>query len=129
MKVRLLVLVLFAVSAAWSQTLTGDVLGAHDLSMSGSSHIQGAMSAACLYCHVPHSGSGKSALWGQTLSNQIYTTYVSTTAQNTTVQPPLGQDSALCLSCHDGTVGVGQVTPYGPYICLLYTSDAADEED
>jgi len=116
MKSRLLVLLLLTVSAAWSQTQIGDVLGAHDLSMSGSSHIQGSMSAACLYCHVPHSGSGKSALWGQTLSNQIYTTYVSNTAQNTTVQPPLGQDSSLCLSCHDGTVGVGQVTPYGPYM-------------
>jgi predicted CXXCH cytochrome family protein len=116
MKLRLLGLVMIAVSVGWSQTQTGDVLGAHDLSMSGSSHIQGAMSAACLYCHVPHSGSGKSALWGQTLSSQVYSTYVSSTAQNTTVQPPLGQDSSLCLSCHDGTVGVGQVTPYGPYI-------------
>jgi predicted CXXCH cytochrome family protein len=116
MKVRLLALVMIAVSVGWSQTQTGDVLGAHDLSMSGTSHIQGSMSAACLYCHVPHSGSGKSALWGQTLSNQLYSTYVSSTAQNTTVQPPLGQDSSLCLSCHDGTVGVGQVTPYGPYI-------------
>src|SRR5664279_90815 len=115
MRFRLVVFVLAVSAAVWSQTQTGDVLGSHDLSMSGTSHIQGSMSAACLYCHVPHSGSGKSALWGQTLSNQIYTTYVSNTAQNTTVQPPLGQDSSLCLSCHDGTVGVGQVTPYGPY--------------
>jgi hypothetical protein len=98
-----------------SQT-TGDVLGAHDLSMAGSSHIQGSMSAACLYCHVPHSGRGKAALWGQTYSNQIYSTYVSKTAQNTTVQPPVGEASSMCLSCHDGTVAVGQVTPYGPFI-------------
>jgi predicted CXXCH cytochrome family protein len=104
-----------AASCLQGQT-TGDVLGAHDLSMGGTSHIQGSMSAACLYCHVPHSGQGKSALWGQTMSSQIYSTYVSKTAQNTTVQPPLGQDSSLCLSCHDGTVAVGQVTPYGPYI-------------
>jgi len=116
MKVRLSALFLIAVSVGWSQTQTGDVLGAHDLSMGGTSHIQGSMSAACLYCHVPHSGSGKSALWGQTLSSQMYSTYVSSTVQNTTVQPPLGQDSSLCLSCHDGTVAVGQVTPYGPYL-------------
>ena len=119
MKFGSLVLVLAATTLGVSQTpppATSDVLGSHDLSMGGTSHIQGSMSAACLYCHVPHSGSGKSALWGQTLSNQIYSTYVSNTAQNTTTQPPLGQDSSLCLSCHDGTVAVGQVTPYGPYI-------------
>jgi predicted CXXCH cytochrome family protein len=110
----LLLLVFVGVGCAYAQT--GDVLGSHDLSMGGSSHIQGSMSAACLYCHVPHSGGGPAALWGQTLSNQLYSTYVSKTAQNTTVQPPLGQDSSLCLSCHDGTVAVGQVTPYGPFI-------------
>jgi len=116
MRTLQLVVVICLAAAAKAQTQFGDVLGSHDLSMSGTSHIQGAMSAACLYCHVPHSGSGKSALWGQQLSNQIYNTYVSSTAQNTTVQPALGQDSSLCLSCHDGTVAVGQVTPYGPYM-------------
>lgn len=113
MKLKLLAFVVIAVSLACAQS--GDVLGSHDLSLSGGSHIKGSMSAACLYCHVPHSGSGKMALWGQTLSNQLYSTYVSPTAQNTTVQPPLGENSSLCLSCHDGTVAVGQVTPYGPY--------------
>src|SRR5581483_2413193 len=82
--------------------------------MGGTAKIKGQMSAACLYCHAPHSGIGKGPLWGQTLSSQVYSTYVSTTAQNTTVQPPLGEASSLCLSCHDGTVGVGQVRPYGP---------------
>lgn len=113
MKVRVLVFLLSAASLALAQS--GDVLGVHNLSMGGTSKIKGQMSAACLYCHVPHSGSGKTALWGQTLSSQVYSTYVSTTVQNTTVQPPLGQDSSLCLSCHDGTVAVGQAAPYGPY--------------
>lgn len=113
MTARVLAFVLSAASLAIAQS--GDVLGAHNLSMSGTSKIKGQMSAACLYCHVPHSGTGKTALWGQTLSSQVYSTYVSSTVQNTTVQPPLGQDSSLCLSCHDGTVAVGQVTPYGAY--------------
>jgi predicted CXXCH cytochrome family protein len=108
-----MLLMLAAVSAL---AQTGDVLGSHDLSMSGGSHIKGSMSGACLYCHVPHSGPSKGGpLWGQTLSTQIYSTYVSDTAENTTTQPVLGADSSLCLSCHDGTVAVGQVVPYGPY--------------
>ena len=113
MKARACMFVWVAVAAALAQT--SDVLGAHDLSLSGGSRIKGQMSAACLYCHVPHSGGGKSALWGQTYSSQMYQTYTSNTEQNSAVQPELGQDSSMCLSCHDGTVAVGTVVPYGPY--------------
>ena len=73
------------------------------------------MSAACLYCHAPHSGVSKGPLWSQTFSTQTYTQlYSSDTFQNTTVQPTLGDASSLCLSCHDGTVAPGQMVPYGP---------------
>lgn len=99
----------------WAQNPpTGDVLGAHNLSMSGSSPVKGASSAACLYCHAPHSGlGGKTPLWSQTLSSQTYTLYNSTTVQNQAAQPMLGGPTSLCLSCHDGTVAVGQLNPYG----------------
>jgi predicted CXXCH cytochrome family protein len=91
-----------------------DVLGVHDLS-SGGSRVKGGMSSACLYCHAPHTGIGKGPLWSQQLSTQIYTQlYSSDTLQNTPVQPPLGESSSLCLSCHDGTVAPGQTAPYGP---------------
>jgi len=113
MKVSLVALL--ALVAGIGRAQTGDVLGTHDLSMSGGSRITGQMSAACLYCHVPHSGIGKGPLWGQTFSSSTYSTYTSNTEQNSSVQPELGQASSLCLSCHDGTVAVGQVTPYGPY--------------
>ena len=74
-------------------------------------------SDACLYCHAPHSGVGtpNGALWSQTLSMQTYTAYSSTTLKNAPLQPSLGGSSSLCLSCHDGTVAVGQTQPYGPY--------------
>ncbi len=114
MKCSLVAFLLLAVTGAFGQ-ITGDVLGSHDLSMGGSSRVKGRMAASCLYCHVPHSGPNKVALWGQRLSSSAYSTYVSDTAENTTKQPDIGDDSSLCLSCHDGTVAVGQVTPYGPY--------------
>jgi predicted CXXCH cytochrome family protein len=91
---------------------TQDVLGAHDLS-SGVNNVRGSMSAACLYCHAPHSGIGKGPLWGQTLSTQTYTLYSSDTMQNSAGQPVLGRTSSLCLSCHDGTVAPGLMVPYG----------------
>jgi predicted CXXCH cytochrome family protein len=52
-------------------------------------------------------------LWSQTLSSQVYNSYSSTTLHNTSQQPMLGGDSSLCLSCHDGTVAVGQTVPSG----------------
>lgn len=94
----------------------GDVLGVHNLSTSGTGPVKGP-SDACLYCHAPHSGVGatNSALWSQTLSVQTYTAYSSTTLKNAPIQPTLGGSSSLCLSCHDGTVAVGQTQPYGPF--------------
>lgn len=105
-----MLLVAFAASAAQN----ADVLGAHDLS-AGAASVRGGNSAACLYCHAPHSGNAQAGpLWDQTLSTQTYTLYSSSTLQNTTTQPKLGGTSVLCLSCHDGTVAVGQMVPYGP---------------
>src|SRR5208283_5268922 len=45
---------------------------------------------------------------------QSYSPYTSTTYhQQGNSQPPLGQSTSLCLSCHDGTVAVGQTQAYG----------------
>ena len=45
-------------------------------------------------------------LWNTKLSSvQAYTVYMSSTLVNKiNPSPPLGTDSTLCLSCHDGTV-------------------------
>lgn len=96
------------------QQFTGDVLGTHNLSPTGPSPVKGSSSSACLYCHAPHSSIGGSTpLWSQTLSSQTYTLYSSSSTANVATQPALGTASTLCLSCHDGTVGVGQLVPYG----------------
>ena len=101
-------------SGALLAQFQGDILGSHNLSPGGTSPVQGQSSAACLYCHAPHSGIGNNTpLWSQQLSSQSYTLYSSTTIQNVTTQPVLGNASSLCLSCHDGTVAVGTTVPYG----------------
>jgi len=117
---RLLIFALLMIpTLAAAQTQTApqarDVLGAHNLAASsGTSPITGSGSAACLYCHAPHSGiGGRTPLWSQTLSTQTYTLYNSSTQQNTPTQPTLGASTSLCLSCHDGTVAPGQLAPYG----------------
>src|SRR5271166_6909384 len=98
---------------ARGQQVTGDVLGAHDLSPIGISPTKGGLSASCLYCHAPHSGlGGNTPLWNQQLSTSVYATYTSTTAAEKATQPLLGSASSLCLSCHDGTVAPGQTVAY-----------------
>lgn len=92
-----------------------DVLGAHDLSPTGASPVKGNLANACTYCHAPHSGQDLK-LWNQKLSTTPYTPYSSTTYNQTKQAKrlaPLGTDSAMCLSCHDGTVAVGETTAYG----------------
>ena len=106
--------------------VTGDVIGLHDLGPGSKSPVTGARPDFCLYCHAPHSGiGGKTPLWNQTLSTQVYTTYTSTTEQNTGAQPVSGADSSLCLSCHDGTVAPGTTAVFGKVTTTgsMYSSD------
>ena len=93
----------------------GDVIGVHDLSPGSPSPTRGPRPGACTYCHVPHSGNGNMVpLWNQKLSTASYTTYTSTTyKQQSNATLPLGSDSGLCLSCHDGTVAAGDTVLYG----------------
>ena len=101
--------------AGLAKAQTTDVIGIHDLSPNSGSPVSGQLAGSCLYCHAPHSGiGGPTPLWNQKLSTQVYTPYSSSTDPDKgTAQPPPGNPSALCLSCHDGTVAPGQTQAYG----------------
>ena len=100
-----------------------DVIGSHDLSPAGTSPVKGGLSGSCWFCHAPHSGLNgapgvaQMPLWNTKLSSvQAYTVYKSSTLVNKiNPSPPLGTDSTLCLSCHDGTVAgsPGATVAYG----------------
>jgi predicted CXXCH cytochrome family protein len=112
----LLASVLIVASLAIAQTTPGpapttDVLGVHDLS-AGTSPLRGANANACIYCHTPHGGLSTTALWNQTLSTKQYTLNPGTTG-NPVTPTSVGPASMLCLSCHDGTVAVGQTVGLG----------------
>ncbi len=55
-------------------------------------------------CHAPHGGNTQGPLWNRAANNTTYTLYASSTMNAAPDQP--GPISKLCLSCHDGTVGV-----------------------
>ena len=80
----------------------------HNLSATG----PGAVTAVsedriCEFCHTPHSSSTTLPLWNRNFSSASYTPYSSSTANAAPGQPT--GDSLLCLSCHDGTIALGQV--------------------
>ena len=92
-----------------------DTLGMHNMTQGSGASLTTSGGLGCTFCHAPHSGlGGITPLWNQTLSNQTYTPYTSSTYKQTgSTQPVLGRSSSLCLSCHDGTVAVGQTAAYG----------------
>jgi Doubled CXXCH motif (Paired_CXXCH_1) len=108
------ILVLMWSVTGLGQQLTSDTLGMHNMSLASGASVYSGGSLGCTFCHAPHSGlGGVTPLWNQKLSTSSYLVYRSSTYHEQGTQPALGYDSSLCLSCHDGTVAVGQSAAYG----------------
>jgi len=73
----------------------------------------GANIGLCTFCHTPHKAYKTQLLWNHTLSSQTFSWDVATTTAGTNFASFGGQTyngpSAKCLSCHDGTVAIGDV--------------------
>ncbi|MDH5324323.1 MAG: cytochrome c3 family protein [Gammaproteobacteria bacterium] len=81
----------------------GRVAGsAHDFTTSGWSGGE-----ICVACHTPHSGDSTQVaqLWNHSVTSTSFTMYSSPALDAISTGQP-GGISRLCLSCHDGTVGV-----------------------
>lgn len=80
----------------------------HNLSPTGPGQIRAAESAGvCEFCHIPHNAAPDLPLWSRDTSGTNYQPYSSSTVLAAPGQP--NGTSLLCLSCHDGTVALGDV--------------------
>ncbi len=81
----------------------------HNLSVTGPGDFKALNETRiCVFCHTPHNGFPSSPLWNRDLANpETYTPYSSTTMRARPSYPT--GPSRLCLSCHDGTVALGEV--------------------
>ena len=80
----------------------------HNLSSSGPGNVRANLAdRICEFCHISHSSRTGGALWNRRNSSVVYTPYSSSTAVAQPGQPT--GTSVLCLSCHDGTIALGQV--------------------
>ncbi|NOY37454.1 MAG: hypothetical protein GXO83_07740 [Chlorobi bacterium] len=80
----------------------------HNLSASGPGTIKATTeSEICIFCHTPHNSKPMSPLWNRNDPGTTYTLYNSSTINAVPGQPD--GSSILCLSCHDGTIALGNV--------------------
>jgi predicted CXXCH cytochrome family protein len=103
----LLILVWFAIhGTAFSQSVINTV---HNLAVSGPGTVKASIETdVCIFCHTPHRSKPSSPLWNRDNPGVIYTLYNSSTLHATPGQPD--GSSILCLSCHDGTIALGNVS-------------------
>lgn len=104
MRRLLAVPVLCLAAVAWG----GVASTTHNLSVNGPGAIRATTETEiCVFCHTPHNASPAAPLWNHRGSSATYTLYTSTTNLGGPGQPTGA--SMLCLSCHDGTIALGDV--------------------
>lgn len=86
----------------------------HDFtSTSGGTGTATAGVGLCTFCHTPHKAITTSLLWNHTLSVNNFSWDIPATTAGTTFATFKGDTykgaSAKCLSCHDGSVAIGDV--------------------
>lgn len=66
----------------------------------------------CIFCHTPHGGNLAGPLWNKDLpAANSFTLYTSSTLETAAADTtrPVQNESLLCLSCHDGSIGVNRI--------------------
>lgn len=82
----------------------------HNLSVSGPGEIRSLTEdQVCKFCHIPHNAVVPQPLWGHALSGAEYQVPELRGGGQLRTAPQPDGSSRLCLSCHDGTVALGDV--------------------
>ena len=108
---QFLVLVAAGLSIALP-AVAGVVDSLHNLSASGPGQVRSPVgNRVCVYCHLSHSSDKEAPLWGRKQTEATFIPYSSSTAIARPGQPT--GSSLLCLSCHDGTIALGEILGQG----------------
>ncbi|MDH5570903.1 MAG: hypothetical protein OEY89_03995, partial [Gammaproteobacteria bacterium] len=92
----------------------------HNLSTSGIGTIKATdEQEVCVFCHTPHNSDPVAPLWNRNSSGSTYLPYSSSTVVGSPGQPTGA--SMLCLSCHDGTIALGEILSRNTDITLNET--------
>ncbi|MEW8030159.1 MAG: cytochrome c3 family protein [Candidatus Thiodiazotropha sp.] len=103
---------------ALSEAMAGIATTKHNMAVSGSGAIRAVGERnICTFCHIPHTLSPSTSRWNRDIRGGYYTPYTSSTAVASPGQP--NGSSVLCLSCHDGTIALGNVIGQESPITML----------
>ena len=110
-----LLIVLLVGTASAQNSIIGS---AHDLSSgTGIADYKSTDEAeVCIFCHTPHNATTVQVpLWNRSNPTTSYTTYWSSTvdAYATDNRPTIDGTSLVCLSCHDGSMGLNAIANGG----------------
>jgi len=95
------------VATAWADD-DSIVNSKHDLSARGPGPIRAINEQRiCIFCHAPHNASPQTPLWNRENPRTHYRIYESSTIEARIDQP--SGPSKMCLSCHDGSMALGEV--------------------
>lgn len=73
----------------------------------------GSASLSCIYCHASHNSvTPVKGLWNHNLSSASYSYYNSSTYTQGVPLVSAASSSRQCMSCHDGTVALGETQNY-----------------
>lgn len=82
----------------------------HNLSASGPGNVRALTEdQICVFCHTPHNATPFSPLWNKKIEPKAYTLYQSSTLSPKAIPGQPNGPSRLCLSCHDGTIALGEI--------------------
>ena len=111
MKPRTIVSICSLLVGSWTATSFGDesvVNSKHDLSAQGPGPIRAVEEGeVCIFCHAPHNTAPQTPLWNRQNPRTHYRIYESSTLDARIDQP--SGPSKMCLSCHDGSLALGNV--------------------
>lgn len=114
----LALIVILGPTVAWGQggsaTPGSGIAGsAHDFTGGGVLPAPSQTVGLCTYCHTPHKALSTLLLWNHTLSTNTFTWDVPATTAGTLFPTFKGDTykgpTAKCLSCHDGSVAIGDL--------------------
>lgn len=111
-RIKLVALLTLVPALALAQGITGT---RHDLATGAAGGGPKATSntQTCGFCHTPHNSNTQALIWNKTLATGTRGWTATSTANGTSLPTAIQPASMRCLSCHDGTVALGDVSNVG----------------
>ena len=100
---------LLVLGAGWVSARDSVVSTVHNLSSTGPGEVRSLdEKQVCKFCHIPHNEVSVQPLWARPLSQATYEVPDLRSSGVASPAPQPDGSSRLCLSCHDGTIALGE---------------------